>query len=90
MGGATHQTNYLGDFRVVFDYFFPSVFRDEFKAFEVPDLASLNWNAGIGYAQPSSTALALNPSASSQLFRVTRVPLNSQDLASSAVQAALD
>lgn len=89
MGGATHQTNYLGDFRVVFDYFFPSVFRDEFKAFEVPDLASLNWNAGIGYAQQISTALALNPSASSQLFRVTRVPLNSQDLASSAVQAAL-
>ena len=36
MGGAAYQTKYLGDFRVAFDYFFPSVFRDEFKAFEVP------------------------------------------------------
>jgi pimeloyl-ACP methyl ester carboxylesterase len=89
MGGAAHQARYLGDFRVVFDYFFPSVFRDEFKAFEVPELAYLNWNAGMGYAQQIGAALALNPSASSQLFKVTRVPLNSQDLAGSAVQAAL-
>lgn len=89
MGGAAHQAKYLGDFRVVFDYFFPSVLRGEFKAFEVPDLAYLNWNAGMGYAQQIGAALALNPSATSQLFRVTRVPLDSQDLAGSAVQAAL-
>jgi pimeloyl-ACP methyl ester carboxylesterase len=43
MGGAPYQVKYLGDFRVVFDYFFPSVFRDEFKAFEVPALAYQNW-----------------------------------------------
>ena len=89
MGGAAHQAKYLGDFRVVFDYFFPSVFRDEFKAFEVPTLAFQNWgNLGSGYVQDIATALASNPNAASQLFRVTRVPLNSQDLSGSAFQAA--
>jgi len=43
----------------------------------------------MGYAEQVAAALALNPSASSQLFKVTRVPLNSQDLSGSAVQAAL-
>jgi pimeloyl-ACP methyl ester carboxylesterase len=89
MGGAAYQTKYLGDFRVVFDYFFPSVFRDEFKAFEVPENAYLNWDTSQGYAQQVGAALALNTSAASQLFKVTRVALNSQDLAGSAVQAAL-
>jgi pimeloyl-ACP methyl ester carboxylesterase len=89
MGGAAYQTKYLGDFRVVFDYFFPSVFRDEFKAFEVPELAYLNWDTSLGYAQQIAAAMALNPSAASQLFKVTRVALNSQDLSGSAVQAAL-
>ena len=89
MGGAPYQTKYLGDFRVVFDYFFPSVFRDEFKAFEVPELAYLNWDTSGGYAQQVAAALALNTSAASQLFKVTRVALNSQDLSGSAVQAAL-
>jgi len=90
MGGAAYQANYLGDFRVVFDYFFPSVFRDEFKAFEVPALAYQNWgNLSAGYVQDIATALALNPSAASQLFNVTRVALNPQDLSGSALQAAL-
>lgn len=90
MGGATYQTKYLGDFRVVFDYFFPSVFRDEFKAFEVPALAYLNWgNFSTGYFQDITAALALNPSAASQLFNVTQVALNPQDLSGSALQAAL-
>jgi hypothetical protein len=73
----------------VFDYFFPSVFRDEFKAFEVPPLAYQNWDASMGYAQQVAAQLALNPGAASQLFKVTRVALNPQDLSGSAVQAAL-
>jgi hypothetical protein len=90
MGGAAHQTKYLGNFRVVFDYFFPTVFRDEFKAFEVPALAFQNWgNLSTGYVQDIATALALNPSAANQLFNVTRVALNPQDLSGSALQAAL-
>ena len=90
MGGAAYQAKYLGDFRVVFDYFFPSVFRDEFKAFEVPALAYQNWgNLSAGYVQDIATGLALNPSAASQLFNVTRVALNPQDLSGSALQAAL-
>jgi pimeloyl-ACP methyl ester carboxylesterase len=89
MGGAPYQTKYLGDFRVVFDYFFPSVFRDEFKAFEVPLLAFQNWDVSMGYEQQIAAAMALNPGAASQLFKVTRVALNSQDFSGSAVQAAL-
>ena len=88
MGGAAYQTKYLGDFRVVFDYFFPRVFRDEFKAFEVPENAYLNWDTSLGYAQQIAAALAFNTSAASQLFKVTRVALNSQDLSRSAVEAA--
>src|SRR5262245_10302060 len=86
MGGAPFQVKYLGDFRVVFDYFFPSVFRNQFKAFEVPPLAYLNWN---GYADQVVAALGLNPSAGSQLFNVTRVALNPQDVSGSAAEAAL-
>jgi len=90
MGGAAHQTKYLGDFRVVFDSFFPSVFRDEFKAFEVPALAYQNWgNLSAGYVHDIATALTLNPSAASQLFNVTRVALNPEDLPGSALQAAI-
>jgi pimeloyl-ACP methyl ester carboxylesterase len=90
MGGAAYQDKYVGDFRVVFDYFFPSVFRDEFKAFEVPALAYQNWgNLSAGYVHDIATALALNPSAASQLFNITRVALNPQDLSGSALQAAL-
>jgi pimeloyl-ACP methyl ester carboxylesterase len=90
MGGAAYQTKYLGDFRVAFDYFFPSVFRDEFKAFEVPELAYLKWgDATTGYVQDIAAALSLNPSAASQLFNVSRVALNPQDLSGSALQVAL-
>jgi len=87
LGGAAFQTKYLGDFRVVFDYFFPSVFRDEFKAFEVPPIFPETWS--LSYVPQVATALQLNPSAANQLFKVTRVALNPANVPGSAGEAAL-
>src|SRR5262249_19386149 len=87
VGGAAFQTKYLADFRVVFDYFFPNVFRNDFKAFEVPLLAFQNW-AG-DYSQRIIGALGLNPGAASQLFNVTHVALNPANISVSAAEAAL-
>ena len=90
LGGAPFQVKYLGDFRVVFDYFFPSVLRDEFKAFEVPPLAFLNWgDLNSGYVQQITAGLMANPSRAAQLFKVTHVALDPQDPVGSAGNAAL-
>jgi pimeloyl-ACP methyl ester carboxylesterase len=91
IGGAHYQTKYLGDFRVVFDYFFPSVFRDDFKAFEVPETAFLNWgDLNSGYVQKILSSIALNPDKASQLFKVTRVALDPGNLATSAAEASVN
>jgi pimeloyl-ACP methyl ester carboxylesterase len=45
LGGVPHQIKYLGDFRVVFDDFFPDVFS--FGAVDVPSTAFLEWDAFI-------------------------------------------
>jgi pimeloyl-ACP methyl ester carboxylesterase len=90
LAGSPYQVNYLSDFRVVFDYFFPTVLRDEFKAFDVPPLAFQKWeDATTGYVQEITSALLRNPQAAEQLFRVTKVALDPQDPTGSAVAATL-
>jgi len=82
IGGGPYQVQYLSDFRVVFDYFFPSVFS--FGVTDVPANAYLNWQA---YIQAISFAIASNPAATTQLYSVTGAALDSQDPSSSVVTA---
>jgi pimeloyl-ACP methyl ester carboxylesterase len=96
VGGAALQIQYLSDFRVVFDYFFPQVFKKPpdgsglpaFGAFDVPPQAFRIWDT---ICVPAITAaVTSNPSAADQLFKVTRVARDSQNSVSSAVTATLD
>lgn len=66
LGGANMELDYLTDFRVLFDYFFPQVF--DFGASDVPPTADLNW---AGYAALIRSAITAEPHKAEQLFRVT-------------------
>lgn len=87
LGGAPYQIKHLNDFRVVFDYFFPDVLPG--NAVEVPEDAFLSWEYpdGSGYKKTIGEAIATDPDATRQLFKVTRAafdPENPATLSDSA------
>jgi pimeloyl-ACP methyl ester carboxylesterase len=84
IGGAPYQMQYLGDFRVVFDYFFPSVFP--FGMADVPQNAFLAWNS---YADNIGTAMATSPFLTEKLFKVTRAAKDPGD-PSTAIETAIE
>ncbi len=67
VGGASYQLQYVGDFRVVFDAFFPSVFH--FGAVDVPEGAWQDWESL--YAPAVEHAIRSGPLKTWQLFSVT-------------------
>jgi pimeloyl-ACP methyl ester carboxylesterase len=77
-GGAPRHIKYAGDFRVVFDYFFPHVFP--FGAFNVPTNAFKDWETV--YKPRIIAAMTNNPRATAQLFSVTRAAADPGDPAS--------
>ncbi len=84
VGGAPYQVKYLGDFRVVFDYFFPGIFG--FGVKDVPDNAFLNWDTDV---IKIGTALTTNPENTRQLFKVTHAALDSADPVGSAISTTV-
>lgn len=72
IGQFKAQVHYLGDFRVVFDYFFPGVIPG--PAIEVPESVINDW-AKV-YVPAIQAALAANPFARDQLLAVTRAPFD--------------
>lgn len=71
VGGAPYQIQYVGDFRVVFDYFFPGVF--DFGIADVPADAYLKWESQY---LPAIQYKILNKHAKRiQLFSVTDAPM---------------
>jgi pimeloyl-ACP methyl ester carboxylesterase len=85
VGGAPYQVKYLGDFRAVFDYFFPDVF--DFGVIDVPPDAFLNWENNISNI---ANAIATNFYSAQQLFRVTHAALDENDPTSSAIQTSIE
>lgn len=73
IGSFQGQVNYFGDFRVVFDYFFPGLIPSSPVSIstEVMD----NWETF--YVPTIAAALAAHPSATAQLIKVMRVPVTS-------------
>jgi pimeloyl-ACP methyl ester carboxylesterase len=69
LGGLPAHIQYLGDFRVVFDVFFPDVFN--FGMADVPDDAWQNWPL---YESGIPLAMQANPLGVQQLFSVTGAP----------------
>jgi pimeloyl-ACP methyl ester carboxylesterase len=71
LGGAVSEINYLGDVRVLFDYFYPGVVPGD--VVNIP--AGTNLNAVLGAAQ---TAIRLNPGPAVGIMpRILPIPGNS-------------
>lgn len=70
IGDFRRQIDYWGDFRVIFDYFFPSVVPG--SPVHIPDSVISNWEAI--YLPEIKEAIAADRSATAQLLRVTRAP----------------
>jgi pimeloyl-ACP methyl ester carboxylesterase len=75
VGDFQGQINYFGDFRVVFDYFFPGVIPGD--PFDIPLEVIANFNTV--YIPRILEAIAANPAATSQLLSVTRAPIDAND-----------
>jgi hypothetical protein len=71
IGSFRGHVNYIGDFRVLFNYFFPGVIPG--KATEVPQAVIDNWDAV--YVPKIKAALIANPAAAVELIRTGKVPL---------------
>lgn len=85
IGDFRKQIDYWGDFRVLFDYFFPGLIPG--SAVEIPRYVPLFWDSD--FAPRIERALRRRPDRLSELLRVARVPFYSADVDTS-VQAALD
>jgi pimeloyl-ACP methyl ester carboxylesterase len=84
VGDFPYQVNYLGDFRVVFDYFFPGVLPG--SADSVPPEVIANWETN--YVPAIRRAVAASPDKARQLASVTKVALNREP--DSLVQTFID
>ena len=86
IGSFRAQVNYVGDFRVLFDYFFPGVIPG--SAIDVPAAVKANWLTV--YVPAIVTALATRPDRALELMRVTRAafdPANPSTIATTVVNA---
>jgi pimeloyl-ACP methyl ester carboxylesterase len=83
VGDFAAEIDYLGDFRVAFDYFFPGVIPG--SAVDVPDAVRLQWDTH--YAPAVAAALQGNASATAQLLAVTGAPIDPVDPLSAGATA---
>jgi pimeloyl-ACP methyl ester carboxylesterase len=75
VGDFRRQINYWGDFRVVFDYFFPGVIPGSPVA--IPAVVIDNWETST--APAVLAAIHSRPHATQQLLRVTKAPTDPLD-----------
>ena len=78
IGDFRKQINFVGDFRVLFDFFFPGVIPG--SPVEIPDLVIDNWETF--FVPRIHAALIANPYAAGQLIRVSRAPVDRANPAS--------
>lgn len=72
IGSFQGQLNYIGDFRVVFDYFFPGVIPGSPTV--IPDEVITDWDAV--YVPKIKQAVAADPFRRDQLLAVTKAPFD--------------
>ena len=65
--GMPYQVEYLGNFRVLFDYFFPGVLPGSVD--DVPENAWMNWDPG--YTSQIALSIQSNPAGTFALFNMT-------------------
>lgn len=84
VGTFRGQVNYIGDFRVLFDYFFPNVIPG--SAIDVPVDVARNW-FGL-YLPAALKALALNPARAIELMRTSGAAYDPANAAATIAQTA--
>jgi pimeloyl-ACP methyl ester carboxylesterase len=85
IGSFRGQVDYIGDFRVLFDVFFPGVLPG--TVIDVPSHVLANWNSV--YVPRIEQAISANPVAAAALIRMTKAatdPADPTTIASTAVQ----
>ncbi len=75
IGDFRRQIDYIGDFRVLFDYFFPGILPG--GAVSIPQTAIANWEQV--YVPRIKQALAANPAAARQLISVSHAEIDRND-----------
>jgi hypothetical protein len=70
VGDFQAQLNHFGDFRVVFDYFFPGIIPG--SAIDIPDSVRTNWPNV--YAPAVVSAISADPTRTAELLAVTGEP----------------
>lgn len=83
VGDFRAEVDYFGDFRTIFDYFFPGVIPG--GVVDVPDSVRSQWSST--YAPAVTSALQANPSATLQLLAVTGAPTDPADPQSTGATA---
>ena len=78
IGDFQAQLNYIGDFRVVFDYLFPGVIPGD--AVDVPETVRSRWDDI--YVPAIVIAFAANFDAAQELISITGAPVSGNDLQS--------
>ncbi|GAB4207475.1 MAG: alpha/beta hydrolase [Roseiflexaceae bacterium] len=85
IGDFRRQINYVADFRVLFDYFFPGVLPG--SPVQIPPELIANWDST--YVPAIKAALAANPNAARQLISTTKGAIDPANPAS-VEQTTLD
>jgi pimeloyl-ACP methyl ester carboxylesterase len=75
VGDFRRQIDYWGDFRVLFDYFFPGVIPGD--VLSVPDDVRKKWETD--YVGAITAALTASPARLDKLLRVSRAPFDPND-----------
>jgi pimeloyl-ACP methyl ester carboxylesterase len=70
IGSFRAQLNYLGDFRVLFDYFFPGLIPG--SPIDIPSYVIANWESQ--YAPAIAAAVTASPDRARELLRVAKAP----------------
>ena len=83
IGGMPYQLNYIGDFKVIFDYFFPRVF--DFGMADVPEEACDAWESD--YVPVIWRKIQSHPWKTLRLFNITDAAFNLLDASSFAETA---
>jgi hypothetical protein len=72
IGSLNAQIDYIGNFRVLFDYFFPGVIPG--SPIAIPPTVATNWYST--YVPAIIAALAANPARAVELLRVAKAPFD--------------
>src|SRR5262245_65308455 len=89
IGDFKRQTEYFGDFRVLFDYFYPGVLPT--SPISIPTTLIADWDSPTSTYQLSVTnALNTSPISATQLISTTHSPIDTADRAATIVSTTLD